>query len=61
LTPCDFDFARDGVAAEASENVEMVVTADLYLSALASARAKGSVRNFRDRRFDLYRTVWRGE
>ena len=61
LTPCDFDFARDGVAAEASENVEMVVTADLDLAALARARAQGSVRNFRDRRFDLYRTVWRGE
>ena len=61
LTPCDFDFARDGVAAEASENVEMVVTADLDLAALARARAQGSVRNFRDRRFDLYRTVWRGD
>ncbi len=58
-TPVDFDFARDGVAAEASENVEMMVTADLDLGALARARAEGSVRNLRDRRFDLYRTIWK--
>jgi predicted amidohydrolase/GNAT superfamily N-acetyltransferase len=59
LTPCDFPFARDGIAAEASENVEMVIVADLNLSAVQWARAQGSVRNMRDRRFDLYRTRWR--
>ena len=58
FTPCDFPFARDGVAAEASENVEMVCVADLDLSNLNWARAHGSVRNLKDRRFDLYRTVW---
>ena len=58
LTPCDFPFARDGVAAEASENVEMVCVADLDLSSLNWARAHGSVRNLKDRRFDLYRTIW---
>ena len=58
LTPCDFPFARDGVAAEASENVEMVCVADLDLSNLNWARAYGSVRNLKDRRFDLYRTIW---
>ncbi|MBI1406229.1 MAG: GNAT family N-acetyltransferase [Caulobacter sp.] len=61
LTPCDFPFARDGVAAEATENVETVSIADLDLSDLAWARAQGTVRNLRDRRFDLYKTVWRGE
>ncbi|PWR03644.1 carbon-nitrogen hydrolase [Meridianimarinicoccus roseus] len=58
LTPCDFPFARDGIAAEASENVEMIIVADLNLSMVQWARAQGSVRNLRDRRFDLYRTRW---
>ena len=59
LTPCDFPFARDGIAAEATENVEMVAVADLDLSDLAWARREGTVRNLRDRRFDLYRVTWR--
>lgn len=59
LTPCDFPFARDGIAAEATENVETIAVADLDLSDLAWARRQGTVRNLRDRRFDLYRTVWR--
>lgn len=59
LTPCDFPFARDGIAAEASENVEMIIVADLNLAAVQWARAQGSVRNLRDRRFDLYRTRWK--
>ncbi|MCI4665744.1 MAG: bifunctional GNAT family N-acetyltransferase/carbon-nitrogen hydrolase family protein [Neomegalonema sp.] len=58
-TPCDYAFARDGVAAEADANVETAATADLDLSALAHARAHGAVRNFRDRRFDLYKVIWR--
>ncbi len=31
LTPCDFPFARDGIAADTSPNVEMVAIADLQL------------------------------
>lgn len=58
LTPCDFPFARDGIAAEATENVETVTIADLDLSDLAWAKSQGTVRNLRDRRFDLYKTVW---
>ncbi len=58
LTPCDFPFAREGIAAEASENVEMIIVADLNLATVQWARARGSVRNLRDRRFDLYRTRW---
>jgi len=58
LTPCDFPFARDGIAAEASENVETVTVADIDLSDLAWAKSQGTVRNLRDRRFDLYKTVW---
>ena len=58
LTPCDFPFARDGIAAEATENVETVTIADLDLTDLSWAKAQGTVRNLRDRRFDLYRVVW---
>jgi len=59
LTPCDFPFARDGIAAEATENVETIAVADLDFSDIAWARSEGTVRNLRDRRFDLYRVVWR--
>lgn len=59
LTPCDFPFARDGIAAEASENVETIAVADLDLGDLAWARREGTVRNLRDRRFDLYQIKWR--
>lgn len=58
LTPCDFPFAREGVAAEASPNVEMLLVAELDLSLLDRARQEGTVRNLRDRRHDLYRVSW---
>jgi len=58
LTPCDFPFARDGVAAEASENIEALTIADVNLADLTWARAEGTVRNLADRRFDLYRIDW---
>ncbi len=58
LTPCDFPFSRDGIAAEATENVETVTFADLNLANLKWARASGTVQNLRDRRFDLYKVVW---
>ena len=58
LTPCDFPFARDGIAAEASENVETLTISDVNLSDLSWARAEGTVRNLADRRFDLYRIEW---
>lgn len=59
LTPCDFPFARDGIAAEATENVETVTIADLDLTDLSWARSQGTVQNLRDRRFDLYKTIWK--
>tara|TARA_R110000868_G_scaffold2321_6_gene17268 strand:+ start:133 stop:1686 length:1554 start_codon:yes stop_codon:yes gene_type:complete len=58
LTPCDFRFARDGIAAECTENVETVAIADLNLSDLDWVRQEGTVRNLRDRRFDLYSIKW---
>jgi predicted amidohydrolase len=59
LTPCDFPFARDGIAADTTPNVEMVAFADLSLRALRAARHSGTVRNLRDRRHDLYNVAWR--
>ncbi|MDP1631710.1 MAG: GNAT family N-acetyltransferase [Caulobacter sp.] len=58
LTPCDFPFARDGIAAECTENVETVAIADLDLTDLSWARSEGTVRNLHDRRFDLYGIKW---
>jgi predicted amidohydrolase/GNAT superfamily N-acetyltransferase len=58
LTPCDFPFARDGVAADTTPNVEMVAIADLQLDSLRASRQDGTVMNLRDRRFDLYSLTW---
>lgn len=60
LTPCDFPFARDGIAAQCTENSEMLAFADLSLEALRSARRYGTVQNLKDRRHDLYGVTWRG-
>lgn len=58
LTPCDFPFARDGIAAETTPNVEMVAIADLRVDTLQEARLNGAVQNLKDRRHDLYSVVW---
>ncbi|MEY4597643.1 MAG: hypothetical protein RLZZ445_440 [Pseudomonadota bacterium] len=60
LTPCDFPFARDGIAADTTPNVETVAIADLRPDTLITARNNGTVRNLRDRRHDLYGVIWRG-
>lgn len=61
ITPCDFPFARDGVAADTTPNVEAVALADLSMAALREARAGGTVQNLRNRRLDLYQVRWMGE
>lgn len=60
FTPCDLPFARDGIAAEAEPNVEQIIFADLDMAKLDWARESGAVRTLRDRRPDLYETVWKG-
>jgi len=60
LTPCDFPFARDGIAADTTPNVEMVAFADLRPETLIMARNSGTVQNLRDRRHDLYSVQWKG-
>lgn len=59
LSPCDFPFARDGIAADTTPNVEQVAFADLRLDTLAIARSEGTVQNLKDRRHDLYQVRWR--
>lgn len=61
LTPCDTPFARDGIAAQASENVPMLIFADLSAQVLVNARTGGTVRNLADRRGDLYAVRWKGD
>jgi predicted amidohydrolase len=58
LTPCDFSFSRDGIAADTSPNVETVAIADLRLDSLIQARNNGAVQNLKDRRHDLYSVKW---
>lgn len=61
LTPCDFPFARDGIAADTTPNVETVAFADLRPETLRLARNSGTVKNLQDRRHDLYSVMWRGK
>jgi predicted amidohydrolase/GNAT superfamily N-acetyltransferase len=54
LTPSDFNFARDGVAAECIPNIETVVIHDVDLEILKRNRKRGTTTNWLDRRTDLY-------
>ena len=56
-TPSDFAFPPDGVAGEASTNIETVVIADLDLAAIERARNTGTVLNWKDRRLDMYEVL----
>lgn len=54
FSPCDFAFPEAGVVKQAVTNTEMVVIADVDLHHLKDLHDKGSVRNLRQRRTDLY-------
>lgn len=54
FTPCDFEFARDGIQAEADPNVEALLVADLDILDLYRSREAGSVTPLMDRRSDLF-------
>lgn len=58
ISPCDFNFARDGIVADTTPNVETVSVADVRIQDLYEARSIGTVQNLRDRRHDLYQVVW---
>ncbi len=57
LTPSDFMFARDGIAAECTPNIETLVVHDVDLELLRRHRIWGATRNWMDRRADLYKVV----
>jgi predicted amidohydrolase/ribosomal protein S18 acetylase RimI-like enzyme len=54
FTPSDFEFARDGIQAEADPNIETLLLTDLDVSNLYRSRANGSVTPMEDRRRDLF-------
>ncbi len=58
FTPLDFSFARDGVAAECTPNIEALVVHDVDLELLRRSRLKGTVQTWNDRRHDLYHVLW---
>lgn len=61
LTPCDVPFPRDGVGAEANDNIETLVLHDLDYTLLRRMQAQGQVRTWLDRRTDLYHLTWHGD
>ncbi|MCA9117839.1 MAG: carbon-nitrogen hydrolase family protein, partial [Planctomycetaceae bacterium] len=61
FTPNDFEFSRDGIAAECTPNVETLIIQDLDFELLRTHRETGSVQNWKDRRTDLYRVRYEEE
>lgn len=58
LTPSDIPFPLDGVAAEANDNIETLLIADLDFARLRKMHRQGTVRTWIDRRHDLYSLQW---
>ena len=54
FTPSDFEFARDGILAEADPNVETMLVTDVTISDLYRSRESGAVTPVSDRRRDLF-------
>jgi predicted amidohydrolase/GNAT superfamily N-acetyltransferase len=54
FSPCDFEFARDGIQAIADSNVETMLVTDIDTEDLYRSRAAGSVTPRLDRRTDLF-------
>lgn len=54
LTPSDFPFSRDGIAAEGVANTEQIVIADVDLDLLFANRVDGTTIPLYDKRADLY-------
>jgi len=54
ITPSDFPFARDGIAAEGTPNVEQIIVAEVDLTDLESNRINGTTIPLYDKRKDVY-------
>lgn len=61
FSPSDFSFPHDAIMAETTPNTEMTLIVDLDLDKLNKLQNEGSVRNYLDRRRDLYKIEWLGE
>jgi predicted amidohydrolase/ribosomal protein S18 acetylase RimI-like enzyme len=61
FTPADFSFARDGIAAECTANIETILIHDVDVELLKRHRATGTTMNWVDRRKDVYRLMYRHE
>lgn len=61
FSPSDFSFPHDAIMAETTPNTEMTLIVDLDLEKLSKLKNEGSVRNYLDRRRDLYRINWIGD
>jgi len=61
FSPSDFAFPHDAIMAETTPNTEMTLIVDLDYEKLTELKKEGSVRNYLDRRRDLYRIDWLGK
>jgi predicted amidohydrolase len=61
FSPSDFAFPHDAIIAETTPNTEMTLIVDLDFEKLQELQNEGSVRNYLDRRRDLYKVQWLGE
>ena len=61
FSPSDFAFPHDAIMAETTLNTEMTLIVDLDLDKLKKLQNEGSVRNYLDRRRDLYKINWTGK
>jgi|TARA_R110002096_G_scaffold168798_7_gene340077 predicted amidohydrolase/GNAT superfamily N-acetyltransferase len=61
FSPSDFSFPHDAIMAETTPNTEMTLIVDLDLEKLNKLQNEGSVRNYLDRRRDLYKINWLGD
>ena len=59
FSPSDFAFPHDAIMAEATPNTETTLIVDVDLDLLKDLRNAGTVRNFHDRRRDLYELTWK--
>ena len=57
MTPSDFSFARDGIAAEGNFNQEQIVVSDVDLALLDERRMNGTVIPLNDQLKEVYRHV----
>lgn len=61
FSPSDFAFPHDAIMAETTPNTEMTLIVDLDFEKLKELKNEGSVRNYLDRRRDLYKVQWTGQ